>query len=244
MTSGSNSWHWHEPDYRNPPKVSPSSHTEAAIRYASNCLWLRRTFPMHVIPATVPDINLIGLPLPPKGTNLPIWPWREFICRHHAELIDCVRDGWHHGAELLCDFADALTTEEKPLPLWLQEYLVGVAREEGSIRRKRGRDMYANVDRDNDIAMVVSNTVEVFDLRPTRNAATTTECGCSIVAKALRGIGVEMSEANIAAIWRAAFRPRKRQTRPRKRARRLWGLSSGAQNDAQEGGGRDHSHAY
>ena len=80
MTSGPNSWHLLNPDYRNPPSVtrlSPSNLTEEAIWYASNRLWFCRTFPMHVIPATISQVELIGTTLPRKGAELPTWPWRD-----------------------------------------------------------------------------------------------------------------------------------------------------------------------
>jgi hypothetical protein len=185
----------------------PADEYEVAIQYTIKRLSFYREFRSYHIPATVADVTLIGFALPP-ARFLTAYPWRAFVCKHHAILIDCVRKGWQEGADLLCDFAETLIEEGKTVPLWLQEYLVGAARGRRNIlRRPRGRDPYANVDRDNEIVRMVQIVAEVFRLRPTRNAATTTECACSIVAKALKRIEFDMSEANVAALWRARFRP-------------------------------------
>jgi hypothetical protein len=185
----------------------PAEQNETAIQYASDRLAFWREFPSHHIPATVADITLIGFFLPPTRF-LTAYPWREFISEHHAVLIDCVRKGWQEGADLLCDFAEALIEEEKPVPLWLQEYLVGAARSYKYTIRRRGRDPYAHVERDNEIVKVVERVADLFGLRVTRNAATQTECACSIVAKALKRMGFDMSEATVAALWGRRFRPR------------------------------------
>lgn len=105
---------------------------------------------------------------------------------------------WH---EALCKVAASLTMEEKPLPLWLQKYVVCVA-QKGAPKRKRGPDRLSSWDRDFAIASTVHIIARRFGLHYTRNLyARGKECGCSIVAKAL-DLDWEMSEANVVAIWR------------------------------------------
>ena len=111
-----------------------------------------------------------------------------------------------YSRDILCDFASALTTYGKPPPLWLQKYLVSAVRYAGRPRRERGRDPYASSHRNLTIATAIYMLVEFDGYRPTRNTATTTECASSIVAKALERIGINMSEANVVAIWRAVDR--------------------------------------
>ena len=137
-----------------------------------------------------------------KQNNLEVYPpW--YICKYRDHLISEAMLGDPYRRDILCDFANALTADSKPLPLWLQEYVVFAARHNGhGSHRKRGRDPYVNRHRNDRIATAV-NLLADDGFCPTRNTVTTTECGCSIVAKALERIGIHMSEANVAAIWRA-----------------------------------------
>ena len=54
------------------------------------------------------------------------------------------------------------------------------------------------------IVQVVAMVTAAYDLQPTRNAATSADCACSIVSEALAERGSEMTEANVAAIWARA----------------------------------------
>jgi hypothetical protein len=143
----------------------------------------------------------------------------EFLSRYHEMLIGCDLRGWRGARDILCDFADRLTTEGTPLPVRLQQYLIWVARSTRKAPgRKRGRDPYENVDRDYSIANTVRLVCVLSDLRPTRSTKTDTdddlrptrstktmECGCSIVAEALAKLGIDnVKEEAVAAIWRAS----------------------------------------
>jgi hypothetical protein len=194
-----------------------------AVKFAIDCailsLWSRRV-------GTLPNrlerelrgcsIEPSTLLCAPDGTSA---EWRSFIERFHAMLIGAVLSGWHHGREVLCNFAEILKAEGEPWPLWLQEFLIWGTRDSAKARRERrsrklkgrkGQDPYGNVDRDFIIAMVVRETVELLGCKPLCNAATadryptdpTKESGCSIVAKALQEVGVVIGEPGVNSIWR------------------------------------------
>jgi hypothetical protein len=194
-----------------------------AVKFAIDCgilsFWSRR---VSTLPGRLerelrgcgiePSILLFA----PDGTSP---EWRNFIERFHEMLIARVLNGWHHGREVFCNFADILKAESKPWPPWLQEFLIWGTRDGAKARRERGsrkqkgrngRDPYGNVDRDFIIARVVRETVELLGCKPLRNAATadryptdpTKESGCSIVAKALQELGVVIGEPGVNSIWR------------------------------------------
>ena len=202
-------------------RMSPPDVIEYAIGCAVLYLWSRGigTLPdrleRRARELTEPSTFLIS----PEGAGP---EWREFIFRHHEWLISYVHLGWYQGRDILCNLADDLMIEGESLPLWLQKFVVWAAKDGAKARRNRGRngrkerDPYDKVHRDYSIAMAVRLIVELCGFRPTRNPHTkktsAPECGCSIVVKALEGVGINMSEANVAAIWRAtkraqAFRP-------------------------------------
>jgi hypothetical protein len=70
----------------------------------------------------------------------------------------------------------------------------------------RGRKPQANSVRDTVIAWAAGMIAYRYGLKPTRGQAAkekgTTESGCSIVQKALSGLGGHMTEENVNAIWR------------------------------------------
>jgi hypothetical protein len=122
--------------------------------------------------------------------------------KRHNWLVSRALSGSRHTHDVLCDIACELTWADKPMPLWLQRYIVRAARNGGG-RAERGRDPRTNLVRDQVIAWAVHFISRRYNLNPTRNAATDIECGCSIVAEALRRpkLHIEMKEATIAAIW-------------------------------------------
>ena len=135
-----------------------------------------------------------------REKTLQVYP-PSLICKCQNYLISEAILGDPYAQDILCDFASTLTADDKSLPLWLQEYVVWAAHQ-GEIRRKRGRDRYAARHRNETIANAV-NILAEDGYSPTRNAATTRECGSSIIANALAQIGIHMTEANVAAIWQA-----------------------------------------
>ena len=69
--------------------------------------------------------------------------------------------------------------------------------------RRRGRDPLANAGRDFRIALAVWVAADKGRLPPTRNEATETQSGCSVVAALLGAeFGLRLSEAAVAKIWR------------------------------------------
>jgi hypothetical protein len=118
-------------------------------------------------------------------------------------LVSEALTGSRLAHDALCHIAAGLTSTEKLAPLWLQRYLVRAA-SRGPQRAKRGRNSKTNLERDQVIAWAIYYISRRYTLHPTRNAATGTECGCSIVAKALRRpeLYIAMSEPAVAAIWR------------------------------------------
>lgn len=127
---------------------------------------------------------------------------------HQETLIKHANLGWGQARDALFDFANTLTKEGKSPPMWLQEYIVAAGRDVGGARRGRGGHAYEKAQRDLDIVWVVSVIAGVagfFD--HTRSPATAdkgdTESACSIVATALKELGVpHASEPNVNRIWK------------------------------------------
>ena len=136
-------------------------------------------------------------------------PYLWLIGRDHDLLISTVRCGWVRGREVLCEYAEALMAKGETLPHWLVEFLVWATRDGAKARRegcRRGSRAYDNVERDQIIAYTVRFIVDVTGLRPYRNDATRSkegnQSGCSIVARALKLIGVDdLSEAGVEKVW-------------------------------------------
>jgi hypothetical protein len=119
----------------------------------------------------------------------------------NAEAV--VHSGTGLAHEALCHAATVLVNRDEDLPPWLGGYLVFVATGKPS---KRGRRPKGNSARDLAIALVADGISRRYSLFATRNVATlekrTAESGCSIVVEALKRLNIEMSEANVNAIWR------------------------------------------
>jgi hypothetical protein len=154
--------------------------------------------------AQIEDIDLIGN-VPPRGASEHS---RRLIRDHHDIMIAAVMDGWHHGREFFCNYAQYLTKKAEPLPRWLVEFLIWATRDGAKARRqgcRRTVRAYDNVDRDQIIANAVLRIVDITGCRATRNAQSRRkrrkESGCSIVANALGLVGVNMSELGVEKIW-------------------------------------------
>jgi len=155
--------------------------------------------------ALIEDIDLMGN-VPPHGASEHT---RKLIRDHHDTLIVAIRDGWHHGREIICNYAQYLTGRAEPLPRWLVEFLIWGTRDGARARRKgcrRTGRAYDNVDRDQIIANAVRHIIDVTGLDPTRNQEkkprkNRKESGCSIVATALGLIGFSLSEKAVEKMW-------------------------------------------
>jgi hypothetical protein len=128
-----------------------------------------------------------------------------------ARLLHLARAGWKRAHDTLCGMARFLTTIGDPLPLWLQEYVILDANLLAEQLPNRGVDPWENVERNIVIANAVEDMRWRHGLRATRNRATSGECACSVVTKALaKYYGLNMTEANVVAIWhrhRPRYRP-------------------------------------
>jgi hypothetical protein len=132
--------------------------------------------------------------------------WCCFRKTNRVVLTSLARGGWQPAHLTLCNMAKILTLFGDPLPKWLQEYIVFAAEDGGEQRSQRGQSPLTNLIRDMVISIAVESISQRYLLRPTRNSTTTTESGCSIVAKSLELLGMHMSEANVVAIWRTQRR--------------------------------------
>lgn len=132
--------------------------------------------------------------------------WCCFRKTNRVVLTSLARGGWQPAHLTLCNMAKILTSFGDPLPKWLQEYIVFAAEDGGEQRSQRGQNPLTNLIRDIVISIAVKSISQRYLLRPTRNSTTTTESGCSIVAKSLELLGMHMSEANVVAIWRTQRR--------------------------------------
>ena len=123
------------------------------------------------------------------------------------EPIDASAEILRDGHELACAIAAAYTKRDLPLPLSLQRYVVEAA--QGTCRRRRGRDVLANLARDVAITVAVLAACRHGALKPARNEASEHECGCSIVSKALARVGMDMPEPTVVKAYQRALKFRK-----------------------------------
>lgn len=126
--------------------------------------------------------------------------WCHFSRIHRQAVLAMGRAGQSRAHSCLCGMAEYLTSIGDPLPSWLQDYVVFFL-QHARLPKKRGRSKATNALRDVAIVQTIAMLTNSHDLQPTRNAATTLECGCSILSEALLRVGIDMGEANVAAIW-------------------------------------------
>jgi hypothetical protein len=131
---------------------------------------------------------------------------RNLIEECPEAFVDRAKDGDHYNRDLLCNYAEAVTREGGPISDWLVEFLIWAARDGTEARRngcQRAGRAYDNLMRDFTIGATVRRVVEVTGLKADRNVATAdashdysfmNESGCSIVAKALGLLGVQLSK--------------------------------------------------
>jgi hypothetical protein len=116
-----------------------------------------------------------------------------------VSLLECLRELRRRkypidDAHMLsCGIALVLTERKKALPLRLQTHLVLFA-----LGRKRIRVPLTRMRRDIAIWAAVEAACRAGGLRRTRNAASRTRCGCSVVSDALAKIGVHMTADAVA----------------------------------------------
>ena len=142
----------------------------------------------------------LGTDPPPNDPPRMVEVYAELICTQPEMMITCAHVGWQLARDVLCEFAGEIIMEGKPLPPWLREFVVWAMRNPGKAPPTKGPDPFTNVHRDFSIATVVRMLVEE-GFRATRSGKA--ECACSIVAKALQGLGIHTSEKNVTRIWRA-----------------------------------------
>jgi hypothetical protein len=115
------------------------------------------------------------------------------------QLLAMARAGRQAAHDALLDISRNLTSQRKPLPLPLQEYL---ANEAASFRRKKGAPALSDWERNLFIAGTVILLCERYGLKPTRNRETKTESACSIVASVLGRFRINKREAAVEKIWK------------------------------------------
>jgi hypothetical protein len=120
-------------------------------------------------------------------------------------LVAFAKDGWQEAHDALCRRAQELTDQGEALPLDLQQYVVAAAKGFHSPAKGPGASPYRNFGRDLCIKVAIHHLLEL-GFTATRNEATEDESACSIVATAMRQIGIEMSEAAVAKVWEKAVR--------------------------------------
>jgi len=125
--------------------------------------------------------------------------WRDW-------LVGSALSGSRPAHEALRHAAKSLLYDDKSVPPWLGWYLLDAARKGGvQHRAKRGRKKVTS-RRNIAISWAIYIIALRYNLKPTRNTGTSTECGCSIVAKALKRYDIILKESNVAAIWRSSRR--------------------------------------
>jgi hypothetical protein len=119
------------------------------------------------------------------------------------ELLDLIAGARVNSAahEYLLAIAAALTENGQTLPAPLKEFLIGFLRNPKPPRPGRGRKRSTLSSRDSFIAWVVGMICLQWRFYPTRNESSETPSAVSITKRALREIGINLTEATITKMW-------------------------------------------
>src|SRR5215208_4090936 len=128
--------------------------------------------------------------------------------------VQKARAGDQTAAFVLRTVVAELIKRGHPLPPMAREWAVEVITKAAvpAHQNRRGRKSITNFGRNNWITTVI-DSLWMAGLQPTRNRATTSHCGCSIVSEALAQDGFHLSEQAVEKIWQeyAAFERSLRQ---------------------------------
>jgi hypothetical protein len=148
-----------------------------------------------------------SLDVPVFGTwGLPTHNWSMIYDDEKATtVIELAWDGDEDARAVLCEIAHYFVATGSALPPALGAYIAWrvlppVARSEEDCPAKpkrRGRNVHTNFRRNSFIGGELLNR----GFAATRNDATENECACSIVAKALARLGIDLSYHAVAKIW-------------------------------------------
>ena len=122
------------------------------------------------------------------------------------KLVKKALDGDADADAALCEIAFKYVLFGCELPPNLRAYIALLLRRRSETpgRRRRGGDKYANVDRNVFIVGALTH-LKHRGFKPTRNRESKNdrrESGCSIVAQALKRIGIHITEVGIEEVWR------------------------------------------
>jgi hypothetical protein len=136
-----------------------------------------------------------------RGTG-PWDPYKFYNAKKAGLLIDRARDGDPIAMDATWEIAANFIDEGYVLPEGLRQYIVDLLLGDATCApaKSRGRAGYVNYERDFKIASVIRQVVD-RGFKPTRNHATESESACSIVNKALKRLGLHLSEAAVVKIW-------------------------------------------
>jgi hypothetical protein len=158
-------------------------------------------------PASDPGAGLYGLPMF-GDDDVGAFDYDD---EKGAKLVKMAIAGDVDADAVLCGFAFQFIIRKRQMPSSLGSYIMGMLWR-GYMEdppRRRGGNKYANRRRDVFIFGAISR-LKALGFHPTRNEATDSrESGCSIVAKALKLIGMDLGEAGVEEVWRnrEAFKP-------------------------------------
>jgi len=121
----------------------------------------------------------------------------EEISRH----VEHARGGNEKSHRLLLEVAASRMKRNRPLGFPLNEYTAEFLRQQKRPKRVRGRKRETYLDRDAVIYTTIMQINLKWGFSPTRNPATDAPSAISIVQKALKKVGIPMTEAAITKIW-------------------------------------------
>jgi hypothetical protein len=130
----------------------------------------------------------------------------QWALRDAANLMDAVqfaRAGFELWEDvlrnLLLEYKNQNRTEQ--MPTYLRAYDMELTRG-ASYSRRSGRHRADQLLRNLVLAVIIAMVIERFELRPTRNIASSRPSACSVVARALELEGMAMSEPAVVQIWK------------------------------------------
>ena len=126
----------------------------------------------------------------------------QFTGETPGEVIAQAKAGDRVAHYALCAVAESLGRRGEPLPDGLNRYILNAAKS-GRPSFKQGRTRYGNNTRNHLICWAVTRVTEMTGFDPTRNEATDSESGCSIVAEATKKAKFRsLAEGTINEIWK------------------------------------------
>lgn len=141
------------------------------------------------------------------------WLLRQSVTSR-LHVISRARAGYEDADLVVRELCLEMESRGEQLPTELSAYRMDIMAAAG-YKRRRGKKKVDNLFRDIVIVLLVEHLVSHFGLSATRNSATRKRpSACSVAGKAIGGLGINIGEKAVEAIWTSGLGPTVRSVRP------------------------------